>query len=267
MKIAILSDIHEDINHKQAQTSIMLVLERWIRENKPEAFLISGDLTNDPHQTLRWLNDLQDKCASTTIYFVHGNHDVYNSNSVKAYNTLLQFPGNLGNGPVELNNDWVLIGEGGWYDYSHGVEAYTDKDFAKGTYNSFTWPDKTHADWNMSDKRVTNHAVQRLETWLHHYQEKNIIMTTHFVPFSHFVQVKNDPGWDFFNAMMGSTRFGELALQYDVKKYIFGHIHTRYHEVYQGIEIIGNPLGYYPHEWTHETADEEIYATIKTIAI
>src|SRR5699024_641183 len=134
---------------------------------------------------------------------------------------------------------------------------YSEDDFAKGTYGSFTWPDKTYVDWKMNDKEVTNRAVQRLENWLHTYKDKNIILTTHFVPFSHFVQIKNDPGWDFFNAMMGSTRFGELAVQYDVKKYIFGHIHTRYHEMYKGIEMIGNPLGYYPSEWVYDSPGQE----------
>ncbi|MEN1968143.1 metallophosphoesterase [Lentibacillus sp. N15] len=267
MKIAILSDIHEGINRKRTETDIMAILKRWIWKNKPEAFMISGDMANHPQKALQLLKALQDECAQTNIYFVHGNHDVYADNSADAYKMLLQFPGNLGNGPVMLNDDWVLIGDGGWYDYSHGLARYTEDDFAKGTYGTFTWTDKTQADWKTTDNEITSHAVQRLEKWLHTYKDKHIIMTTHFVPFSHFVQYKNDPSWDFFNAMMGSTRFGGLAVQYGVKKYIFGHIHTRYHEMYKGIEMIGNPLGYYPHEWLYDSPEKEIQTTIKTIII
>ncbi|WML53240.1 hypothetical protein RCG17_00550 [Neobacillus sp. PS3-12] len=67
--------------------------------------------------------------------------------------------------------------------------------------------------------------------------------------------------------MMGSSRFGELAVKYSVKKYIFGHIHKRYHDQYKGIEIICNPLGYYPNEWNFTSAEEEIFTTIKMIEI
>jgi hypothetical protein len=61
------------------------------------------------------------------------------------------------------------------------------------------------------------------------------------VPFERYIQYKNDSEWDFFNAMMGSKQFGELAAKYGVQKYIFGHIHTRHHETYKGIEMICNP--------------------------
>lgn len=183
MKIAILSDVHEDINRKRTQTDIMHILQRWIREYEPESFIISGDMTNNPQKALQLLNELQEACSPTKVYFVHGNHDVYADNSAEAYKTLLQFPGNLGNGPVELTPGWVLIGDGGWYDYSHGLDSYTEDDFLKGQYGTFTWPDKTYADWKMPDKEVVHHSIQQLEKRLHTYQDKNIIMATHFVPF------------------------------------------------------------------------------------
>lgn len=184
-----------------------------------------------------------------------------------SYEILLEFPGNLGSGPIELNNDWVIIGDGGWYDYSFGVEGYTKEEFALGTFNKFTWPDKIYAHWPGQDHDETERYCKKLEGWLSAYSRKNIIMVTHFVPFSKFVICKDDPNWDFFNAMMGSSRFGDLAVKYGVKKYIFGHIHTRYHEQYKGMEIICNPLGYYPHEWDCGSAEEEIFSRVKVVEI
>ncbi|MBU8919349.1 metallophosphoesterase [Neobacillus sp. 114] len=267
MKIAILSDIHEGLNRKRTQSQIMDVLYKWIEINRPDVFMISGDMTAGPDKSLAFLNKLQHDFPKTKFLFVHGNHDVYHEDSQAAYEKLLQFPGNLGNGPVELNGDWVVIGDGGWYDYSYQIEGYTEEQFRIGTFNDFTWPDKQYAHWPGSDGEETDRYVQKLEKWLHEYRGKNIIMVTHVVPFQKFLQVKNDPSWDFFNAMMGSERFGELALKYGVKKYIFGHIHTRYHEHYNGIEMICNPLGYYPHEWNHQSVEEEIFSTIKVIEI
>lgn len=267
MKIAILSDIHEGINRKRTQTDIMFLLKKWLAAHQPDVFIISGDMTAGPEKSMNLLNQLQSECPQTKVLFVHGNHDIYYEDSVNAYETLLTFPGNLGNGPIELDDQWVVIGDGGWYDYTFGMKEFTGEQFAIGTFGDFTWPDKTYAHWSVDDRKVTTHFADKIEKWLQEYQGKNIIMVTHVVPFLHFIQCKRDPSWDFFNAMMGSERFGELAEKYGVKKYIFGHIHTRYHEHYKGIEMICNPLGYYPHEWNHTSPEEEIDSTIKIIEI
>lgn len=267
MKIAILSDIHEGINRKKTQESLMDILKNWISAHSPDVFIIAGDMTAGANKSLAKLNELQDHSFKTKILFVHGNHDVYHEDSKEAYEVLLQFQGNLGNGPVELNEDWVVIGDGGWYDYSFGIPNVREEEFALGTYEGFTWPDKTYAHWPHSDTEETSEYIAKLENWLEQYANKKLIFVTHFVPFKKFIQFKNDLSWDFFNAMMGSTRFGELAEKYHIEKYIFGHIHTRYHETYKGIEVICNPLGYYPHEWTYQTAEEEITSTIKIVEI
>jgi putative phosphoesterase len=267
MKIAVLSDIHEGINRKKTNIDIMALLNNWLDANQPDVFIISGDMTAGPEKSLNLLNQLQQTNPQTKILFVHGNHDIYYGDSTQACDILLQFPGNLGNGPIELDDNWVVIGDGGWYDYSFGMKDYSEEQFAIGTYDSFTWPDKTYANWLLDDQTLTNHYVDKIEKWLQQYEGKNIIMVTHIVPFSNFVQQKGDPSWDFFNAMMGSQRFGELAEKYNVKKYIFGHIHTRYHEQYKGIEMICNPLGYYPHEWNDHSPEKEINSTIKVIVI
>ncbi|MFS0577475.1 metallophosphoesterase [Sporosarcina sp. 179-K 3D1 HS] len=267
MKIAILSDIHEGLNRKKTQTDILDVIIRWIGIHSPEVFIISGDMTAKPEKALAHLNRLQNECPQTKFLFVHGNHDIYAGDSIHAYQTLLQFPGNLGNGPVQLTDDWVIIGDGGWYDYSFGMPEYTDEQFTIGTFKGFTWPDKQFANWQGTDIEVTNGYVQKLTHWLEENREKKIIMVTHTVPFERYIQCKNEPEWDFFNAMMGSQQFGELAVKYGVKKYIFGHIHTRYHEVYKGIEMICNPLCYFPEEWNSHSPEAEVFSTIKVIEI
>jgi putative phosphoesterase len=267
MKIAILSDIHEGLNRKQTASNIMDILKRWLKVNSPDLFIVGGDMTAGAYKSLDRLNELQNHVPNTKILFVHGNHDVYHEDSKLASEILLQFPGNIGNGPIEIGTDWVVIGDGGWYDYTFGIPSINEEEFSIGMHNGFTWPDKSYAHWPHSDVDMTSHYVAKLEDQLRQYTNKKIIFVTHFVPFKKFVKYKGELSWDFFNAMMGSTRFGELAVKYHVKKYIFGHIHTRYHETYEGIEVICNPLGYYPHEWNHLSAEEEIFSTIKVIEI
>lgn len=267
MKIAILSDIHEGYNRTKTKTEILPILINWMQAKKPDVFIISGDMANHPEKALDCLNQLQAMCPHSKVLFVHGNHDIYDHDAGQAYKILLQFPGNLGNGPVELDNNWVIIGDGGWFDYSLGMPEYPEEDFSKGVFGNIIWPDKKLANWNEPDQLVASRSMKKLASRLDEYGDCNIIMITHFVPFKHFVQIKNQPEWDFFNAMMGSEKLGELAVKYGVKKYIFGHIHSRYHEYYQGIEMICNPLGYYPHEWEYESAEKEIHSAIKVIEI
>ncbi|KAA0956514.1 hypothetical protein FQ085_13520 [Planococcus sp. ANT_H30] len=267
MKIAVLSDIHEGLNRKKSETDIFSLLRDSLIHHAPDVFILSGDMAANPEKSLNLLNQLKQQLPDIQLLFVHGNHDVYHEDSTVAYDKLLEFKGNLGNGPVQLTRDWVVIGDGGWYDYTLGVEGYSHEEFAEGRLNHFTWPDMLYAHWPENDVAVTEHYVKKLEHWLKEHQGKNIILVTHFVPFAHFIRVKNEPYWDFFNAMMGSSRFGELAEKYGVKKMIFGHIHIRYHEEYRGIDCICNPLGHYPEEWVSSSAQEEIKTAIKIIEI
>lgn len=267
MKIAVLSDIHEELNQKKTGADIMALIEKWLKLHQPDIFIIAGDIASNADQALSLLRQLQTAVPDTRLLFVNGNHDIYDADSQEAYEKLLTFPGNLGNGPVELENDWVIIGDGGWYDYSFGVKGYTDEEFASGVYKDYHWPDMRHAHWPRSDIEETNLSLAKLEGWLQQYEDKNIIMVTHVIPFQHYLRVKNIGSWDFFNAMMGSARYGELALKYGVKKYIFGHIHLRYRDWHEGIEVICNPLGYYPSEWHGESPEKEVFSAIQVIEI
>lgn len=267
MKIAVLSDIHEELNRKKTGADIMALIEQWLTVHRPDIFIIAGDIAGDPDRALELLEGLQAVVPDIRLLFVNGNHDIYASDSQEAYDKLLAFPGNLGNGPVELDGDWVVIGDGGWYDYSFGVEGHSEEEFAAGVYKDYHWPDMRHAHWPRSDIEETRISLAKLEGWLQQYEGKNIIMVTHVIPFHHYLRVKNIGSWDFFNAMMGSVRYGELALKYGVKKYIFGHIHLRYHDWHEGIEVICNPLGYYPSEWHADSPKEEIFSAIKIVEI
>ncbi|WP_088008273.1 metallophosphoesterase [Indiicoccus explosivorum] len=267
MKLAILSDIHEGLNRKNTETSIMAALNRWIAANRPDVFLIAGDMTAGPEKSLKLLEQLQADFPAVRVLFVHGNHDVYAADSQKAYETLLAFRGNLGNGPAELGGGWVAVGDGGWYDYSFAIDGYDEADFERGTFGSFTWPDKLHARWPESDIGRTELYAEKLERQLRAHVGKKVILVTHTVPFRQFVQVKGDPSWDFFNAMMGSARYGELAERYGVKKVVFGHIHTRYRQEHNGIDAICSPLGYFPHEWGSASPDEEIASAVTLVEL
>ncbi|EKN68322.1 metallophosphoesterase [Schinkia azotoformans] len=158
----------------------MTLLNNWLDANQPDVFIISGDMTAGPEKSLNLLNQLQNSNLQIKIIFVHGNHDVYYGDSTQAYEILLKFPGNLGNGPIKLDDNWVVIGEGGWYDYTFGMKDYNAEHYALGTFGNFTWPDKTYANWPMDDQNLTDYYVEKIEKWLQEYEGKNIIMVTHY---------------------------------------------------------------------------------------
>ncbi|MFJ7726699.1 metallophosphoesterase [Neobacillus sp. NPDC097160] len=119
MKISILSDIHEGLNRKNTKADVMGVLKKWSAAHLPDVFITSGDIAAGPEKSLALLNQLQSEFPQTKVLFVHGNHDIYHENSKFAYETLLEFPGNLGNGPVELCGiGWLLVMAAGMITHS-----------------------------------------------------------------------------------------------------------------------------------------------------
>jgi 3',5'-cyclic AMP phosphodiesterase CpdA len=138
LKIGILSDIHVDIDHRQPDGVIQGLVET-IQDRHVDLMIIAGDVANDYELTLRALETIED-ASGVQCFFVPGNHDIWNEkhpelNAWDTYEALKQFSGNLCNGPRELENDWVVIGDLGWYDYSFGSREYTTEEFDRMKIN------------------------------------------------------------------------------------------------------------------------------------
>ena len=247
MRIGILSDIHVDLEHRSPD-GVLLGLAKAIKENAVDIMLIAGDIANNYELTLRILNDLEGSTGVPCL-FVPGNHDIWNEKhpdktAWEIYEALKKFPGNLSNGPVELTNGWMAIGDIGWYDYSFGGREYTIEEFDRMKIDDRLWQDKINAIWGKSTIEMHQYFHDKLENQLRTHQDKKIILATHVLPLVDFTVKPPNRIWNYLNAFLGSKQYGELALKYAAAYSIRGHVHYRMQQTYEDTVFICNCLNY-----------------------
>jgi hypothetical protein len=90
-----------------------------------------------------------------------------------------------------ITEDYIIIGDTGWYDYSFGPTGYTKSFYDKMKFSSWTWPDKRFCNWiGMTNEEVSEHFLQILENQLKQIEDKKIIVITHVVPHEDFIMKK-----------------------------------------------------------------------------
>ena len=270
MKIGILSDIHVDLENSDPQKILRGFVEA-IEENKVEVMVIAGDVANDYQVTLRFLHQIE---ATTGVrcLFVPGNHDIWNEKhpaktAWDIYHALEKFPGNLARGPVELTDQWVVIGDLGWYDYSFGSSDYTISEFDRMKIKDRLWQDKIKAVWGKSTIEMHQYFYHKLEKQLDAYKQKSIILVTHVLPILDFTVQPPNNMWDYLNAFLGSRQYGELALKYSVAYSISGHVHYRRQKKYENTTFICNCLNYASQWIDNDDPVVEVKRAFKTIDI
>ena len=270
MKLGILSDIHVDIDNNDS-AKILAGLVAAVETNDVETMIIAGDVANDYEVTLDFLNDLNDACPARCL-FVPGNHDIWNENhsSLTAWDTytaLQSFAGNLANGPVALTDDWVVIGDLGWYDYSFGSPDYSIAEYDRMKINGRQWQDKIKAVWDKSTIEMHRYFYRKLETQLESYKHNRVILVTHVLPIVEFTVQPPNNLWRYLNAFLGSRQYGELALKYGVEYSISGHVHYRRQKSYENTTFICNCLNYASQWVDNDDPALEVMRAFKTIEI
>lgn len=269
MKIGILSDIHVDIN-LTGGSPVVDGLKSAIVKNHLDKMIIAGDIASDYELTLSTLADIE-SATGTACLFVPGNHDIWNEKhpSMTAWETyakLKSFHGNLANGPQLLSENWVTIGDIGWYDYAFGSSEYSTKAFDRMKIDNRLWQDKVMAIWEKPTQEIHHYFLNKLETQLKENRRRNVILVIHVLPLRFFTVRPPDHTWRYLNAFLGSPDYGELALKYDVRYVICGHVHYRKQTRINQTEFICNCLNYH-NQWIKKDPAEEIAETMKIIEI
>ncbi|MDA3941456.1 MAG: metallophosphoesterase [Spirochaetia bacterium] len=260
MKIGILSDIHVDINFTDKDV-VTPAICRNIKKNSMDMVIIAGDVASDYKLILASLGEIE-KQTNIPCLYVPGNHDIWIENypektSWEIYELLKSYPHNLANGSYEINKDWVVIGDLGWYDFSFGDSKYSFNDFSNMKYEERIWQDSIKAVWGETPLDMHKYFINKLEKQLIKYKARNVIIITHVLPIQNFTVQPPSPMWEYMNAFLGSSEYGELILKYPNVKYaITGHVHYRKQIKINNTEFICNCLGYRS-EW-HENDDAEI---------
>ena len=270
MKIGILSDIHVDLEHCGPQ-KVLEGIVAAIKKSAADVMIIAGDVANDFEITLRTLDDIE-KASGVRCLFVPGNHDIWNENhpdktAWDIYGALETFSGNLANGPVELKEGWMIIGDLGWYDYTFGSQQYSIEEFDRMKIKDRLWQDKVKAVWQKPTLDMHRHFLTKLEKQLDDCRSSNIILVTHVLPIVDFTVQPPDDMWQYLNAFLGSVQYGELALKYSVKYAISGHVHYRKQIRYENTTFICNCLNYASQWIDNNDPVLEVARAFKTIEI
>lgn len=259
MRVLIMSDLHLDQNSMSLGRNLLREFIDKVNTKKPDIVLIAGDICNFASDTIKIIRVIENQ-VGVKVLFIPGNHDIWvnlNESSMDAYNLLKNDPSSVIDKPYFLNDEYVVVGDMGWYDYT----------FAPSTISNFVLKSRAKTLW---DGKYTRFGMENVELFQMMYnslkkqldsvKDKKVIFMNHFIPYKDFVVYKADSSnWDLCNGYMGSAQLGELLDSYSNIEYvIFGHTHKRFGLIeYRKKQIICNPLGYVG-EWKTEDFNQEI---------
>ncbi|BBD89175.1 metallophosphoesterase [Staphylococcus caprae] len=247
MKIGAISDLHVDRHPKLEQDEYLNVLSQVIQHRKLDILLIAGDISNDYQMSYHFIKQLKDNINIPT-YFIPGNHDLWSDDSDKTSTEILDYYKSkeecLIGRPFIINDEWAIVGNTGWYDYSYADTRFTQDKIQKGKHYGATWQDKVRMDWSLSDQQLSKIAANKVEEDIKQVCNRNIILMTHIVTHPQFVVPTPHRIFDFFNAFIGTHDFDAIYEAYPIKYSIMGHVHFRKEIKENGITYLCPCLGY-----------------------
>jgi len=266
-RIAFVSDLHFDVNHVDLATNLAQQAA-YLKEQRVNAYLIAGDLTNHFNQSLSIVEDLQKRLAPAQVRFIAGNHDMLHDVTYQALESPIS--------PLYLHNqfwdlpgtDWRIMGNNGWYDYQF-ADNLPGRNFL--AWKRAFWVDSTIAQ-PMDDVARMDRVLVQVEKQLvaARAAHKRVFFMTHFVPRRDFIWYTGDNRfWNMANALMGSPRLGALLERYQVDQVQFGHLHRHYWpQTLGGTTYVNQAVGYHNHrinEWHHQDFYTEWVSRVKIL--
>ncbi len=267
MRIALISDIHVDINKAWR---VLDVVSEMVNEAKADALIIAGDVSDMIATTFEALDELEKLC-DCPLYYVAGNHDMWNRDcperkTDEIYKAYLKDQRCLSAGPVVLKKDNVelaVVGDVGWYDYTMASSEYSREELDVMTIGKRTFFDKLYNSWTNDNPAQMQVMLKRLEEQLKTCQNFPILAVTHMLPVKDFCVPPDSEMWRYMNAFMGSTALHELYRRYSVRYGVCGHVHYRARAEKDGISYICPCLSY-DSEWhLFGLKDNDVYTHVK----
>jgi putative phosphoesterase len=261
MKIGFISDLHIDRNHKVSAKEYLTMLRDIIVAKNLETLVIGGDISNHYTTTFKFVEELQ-KQAKIPVYFIPGNHDFWEEkearkNTRKIYEHYQKHPQSLVESPLQLNEDYTLVGHPGWYNHAvYDKEQFSSEDVEHGKFRWAYWQDKLRMDWEMSDQDVSKRFANIIEKDLEEVTTENIILQTHVVTVPEFTMPMPHRIFDFFNAYMATNDLKHVHKEFPITHQFMGHVHFREKIIRDRTEFITNSLGYRREWWSEDLAKE-----------
>lgn len=252
MVMYITSDLHFGLSRQGDRATRALAKTLEMRASRGDILILAGDLTVDDDTLLACL-DLFSGFPGKKLA-IPGNHDVWvehGGDSWARFEGLSRIMREAGFHPLEdepIVHDGIgIVGTMGWYDYSFQddleipLKVYRNKTYLEGG-QTIAWGDACHVRWGFSDEEVTTYLVEKLEGHLRLVGEaREIIAILHHLPTKRLLFHPRwlvPKQWRFFNAFLGSERFGQLLLTIPKLRHVIcGHVHSSRTASIRGVQF------------------------------
>ncbi|MER2173621.1 MAG: metallophosphoesterase [Carnobacterium sp.] len=273
MKIGVLSDLHIDTNKKKLAENETFagILVKQINHQNIDILLIAGDISSDYLVSQQFIDEVTER-SGISVLFVPGNHDFWSlkngeTDTKKIYRFFEKQSNSLLNKPYILNDEWAVVGNGGWYDYGYAdQEKYTKSEFDDMKLRIGVWQDKRYVHWGEENKQVAQWMLDKLEADLQSVGERKVILMTHVVTHPKFVVRLPHKIYDYFNAFLGSSSYEKMYQNYPIVYSIMGHVHFRKTLVDNQVNYICACLGGSKH-WLTKDPEAEVVNALLTFQL
>ena len=260
MKLGFISDLHIDFNREHDVKSALI---NEYRNCNLDMLLIAGDTSNSTKITLWFLNELKE--AGLNVRAIYGNHDYYTLDE-----GFFADRAQLMNWPLKITDNFGLIADTGWYNYSWHKFGSIEQLKKGRTYGSGTkWPDHRFIEWPHPDgaEWFTQYSIDYMRTQnevLNHCGIKNKIIMTHMVP--HYELLSQDHEFVYTNPFFGSEDLSQFIKEVNPKICAFGHTHSPKDKMIGDTLYICSPLGY-NFEWGSRTVEQRMEVMLSIVEI
>lgn len=261
IKVGFISDLHIDRNVERPPEDYLFMLRSIIREKNLELLVIGGDISNHYTKTLAFVEQLENQ-AEIPVYFIPGNHDFWEEKDAAKdtkgiYQLYKEHPQSLIESPVQLNDEYTLVGHPGWYNHAiYAKDKFSPDEVEQGKFRWTYWQDKLRMDWEMSDREVSKIFSQLIEEDLKKVTTPKTILQTHVVTIPEFTMPMPHRTFDFFNAYMATDDLKHIHKDYSVSHQFMGHVHFRENIRRNETQFITNSLGYRREWWSKDLEKE-----------
>ncbi|HLR19315.1 MAG TPA: metallophosphoesterase [Staphylococcus sp.] len=269
MKIGMISDLHIDRHKMLKPEDFHKTLINVLYQREIEVLLIAGDISNNYKLTQQFIKNLE-KQSQIKVLFIPGNHDFWSTDTGATSAEILDFymamDTCLIGKPYEINDEWAIVGNTGWYDYTYANPKFSLERIARRKYYGATWQDKVKIDWPMEDRKLSRIAASQATKDIEKVKHKKVILMTHIVTHPKFAVPMPHRIFDYFNAFIGTSDFNALYEHYNIRYSVMGHVHFRNAFEENEVTYICPCLGY-QREWRTAHIEQEINHALYSITI
>lgn len=254
--IDIVSDLHIDMWN----TNLPIKYPCGKRINKPiqwnynkdKILIIAGDISDNYNLSIQYIQEISKYYKK--ILFIDGNHEHINDypRLIPRKEMIYRFK-NLNNDKLQfLNeksyiiNNTAFIGCSGWWNYNKGLYNHSKDyfkdwiDFNKNDIQLF------HSNVHMKSLLDYYYLLEQLNKYQSDIDIDNIVIITHTIPHRRFCKELLPDGSENtnFNELLNTNLENITKDKYSkITHWIFGHVHSNYNDIIDGIHFISHPRG------------------------